>query len=120
MQRIGADLDVNEAITGLRDLLDDTARTRPVILTTALDAVLRLAPDSDLVTMLVDALLGLRIDFEGGASLWPEKVVERWQPKLQASVAHTARAINACGTRPVMHAGRPSWPEKEWIAESRT
>jgi hypothetical protein len=93
LQRIGADLDIDDSIRTIRGIYDDTARTRPVILTTALEAVMRLAPDSDLASDLTENLLALRVDF-GGALLWPEKVVGRLQAKLQPSVAHTARAVS--------------------------
>jgi hypothetical protein len=117
LQRLGADLDIDKSLRMIRDLYDHTARTRPVILTTALDAVMRLAPDSDLASDLTENLLALRVDF-GGALLWPEKVVDRLQAKLQPSVAHTARAVSVLRHARGDAVGDAVAVGEQWIAES--
>jgi hypothetical protein len=117
-QRVGAELDIDDALRMLRDLLDDTACTRPISLTLALDAVLRLAPESSLTVDLADALLALRVDF-GGALLWPEKLVGRYQPMLEPSVAHTARAVNALRYAPVESARDAVAVAEAWLADSK-
>jgi hypothetical protein len=117
LQRIGVDLDIDESLRMIRDLYDDTARTRPVILTIALDAVMRLAPDSDLAAELTENLLALRVDF-GGALLWPEKVVDRLQAKLQPSVAHTARAVSVLRHARGEAVGDAVAVGEQWIADS--
>ncbi len=117
LQRVGADLDIDHSLRMIRDLYDATARTRPVILTTALDAVMRLAPDSDLGADLTENLLALRVDF-GGALLWPEKVVGRHQAKLEPSVAHTARAVSALRNAPGAACRDAVAVGEQWVAES--
>jgi transcriptional regulator with XRE-family HTH domain len=118
LQRLGADLDIDNSLRMIRDLYDRTARTRPVILTTALDAVMRLAPDSDLAAELTDNLLALRVDFRG-ALLWPEKKVEdRVQAKLEPSMAHTARAVTVLRHAQGNAVGDAVAVGEQWIAES--
>jgi hypothetical protein len=90
--RVGAPINTDEALRILSGLIDEVARERPFILTTVLEPVLRIAPDSSLATELIRLLMACRTDF-GGMSLWPEKLLERDQPLLDPSVAHTARAI---------------------------
>lgn len=92
---LGAPIGVDEVLRVLGGLLDETARQRPFILTTALEPVLRVAPDSSLAAELIELLLACRRDF-GGVPLWPEKLVPaRDQPLLDPSVVHTARAVTA-------------------------
>lgn len=94
LRRVGADLDPDDVVRCLSDLLDDVARTRPLVLTTTLDALLGIAPGSALAEEVVGLLLDCRVEFPEGL-LWPEKRVESPQPGIRPSVAHTARAVNA-------------------------
>jgi hypothetical protein len=114
--RAGVPPTVDEVLRMLGRLLDDTARGRPFILTSALEPLLRLAPDADLTRQFVDALEACRLDFDG-RSLWPEKRLRRDQPMLTPSVAHTARAVTvlrqASAYMPVDTASA-----EEWLAET--
>lgn len=91
--RIGTPIPVEEALGLLESLLDDFSRTRPFILSSVLQTVVRLRPDSPLTHMLIDSLLAARQDFNG-VLLWPEKV-EAGLVKPDASLIHTARAVTA-------------------------
>jgi DNA-binding XRE family transcriptional regulator len=89
--RIGTTMSVDRALTLTEQSLDDFSRTRPYLLSTVLQTVLRLRPDSPLTVGLIDDLLRARLDF-GGSLLWPEKV----EPGLalpEPSAVHTARAV---------------------------
>ena len=85
--------DLSGAWTWLETSLDDVERNRPYVLSTVLEAVVRLRPDSPFVGKLVTALLEARRTLFG-IPLWPAdaKVDARL---LEASLAHTARAVVA-------------------------
>jgi DNA-binding XRE family transcriptional regulator len=84
-------LSVDEGLALLAESLDEFSRTRPYLLCTALQTVLRLRPDSALADRLIDDLLAARLRM-GGMLLWPEKV-EPGLTQPEPSVAHTARAV---------------------------
>lgn len=91
--RMGTTLSVDDGLAMLAESLDDFSRTRPYLLSAALQTALRLRPDSALAERLVDDLLAARLRFNG-LLLWPEKV----EPDLvqpEPSVPHTARAVVA-------------------------
>jgi transcriptional regulator with XRE-family HTH domain len=111
----GVAIPVDDVVRMLRGLADDTTRQRPFILATALEPLLRVAPDSDLAADLVQALLDSRIDFEG-VLLWPEKRLHRDQPLLAASVAHTARALTVLRNAPSELLGDAVTSAEQWIA----
>jgi DNA-binding XRE family transcriptional regulator len=91
--RMGTTLSADDGLAMLDESLDDFARTRPYLLSSALQTARRLRPDSALVDRLVDDLLAARLRFDG-VPLWPEKVEPGlFQP--EPSVAHTARAVVA-------------------------
>lgn len=113
--RAGVLLDVDEIIRVIDDLLDDTARERPLILAMGLEPLLRIAPDSLLAADMVRALLDSRRDF-GGVLLWPEKSLHRDQPLVGASVAHTARAITILRDAPGELVGDAVVVAEEWLA----
>jgi transcriptional regulator with XRE-family HTH domain len=92
--RVGGPITPDDVVRILRALLDDEARARPFILTCALEPLLYIAPGSDLVDELIEALLVCRVECDG-VPLWPEKRVAIDQPGLRPSVVHTARAITA-------------------------
>jgi DNA-binding XRE family transcriptional regulator len=99
--RIGTTMPVEKALALTDRSLDDFSRTRPYLLSTVLQTVLRLRPDSALATGLIDDLLGARLDF-GGSLLWPEKI----EPDLalpEPSAVHTARAVVALRDALVVH-----------------
>lgn len=91
--RIGAPMAVDEAIDLARRSLDQLSRTRPYLLSTVLQTVLRLRPDDPLADELIDDLLATRLVFDG-TPLWPEKK-EPGLARPEASVVHTARAVVA-------------------------
>lgn len=91
--RMGADIPAADVVAILGDLVDQKSCERPFILTTALEPVLRVAPDSKLAAKLVTVLMSCRHNF-GGVALWPEKLVKRDQRLLEPSVVHTARSIS--------------------------
>jgi DNA-binding XRE family transcriptional regulator len=99
--RIGTTMPVDKALALTEGSLDEFSRTRPYLLSTVLQTVLRLRPDSRLAVGLIDDLLGTRLDF-GGVLLWPEKV----EPDLalpEPSAVHTARAVVALRAALVAH-----------------
>jgi transcriptional regulator with XRE-family HTH domain len=91
--RTGTTLTVDDGLDLLENSLDDFSRTRPYLLSTALQATVRLRPDSPLADRLVGELLAARLPFHG-ALLWPEKA-EPGLTQPEPSVAHTARAVVA-------------------------
>jgi DNA-binding XRE family transcriptional regulator len=91
--RVGVSLTVDEALGLIERSLDPFSRTRPYLLATALQTVVRLRPDAPLATELIDELLAARLDF-GGVPLWPEKK-ESGLVLPEASTVHTARAVVA-------------------------
>jgi transcriptional regulator with XRE-family HTH domain len=96
--RMGADIPASDVVEILEGLVDPTSCERPFILTTALEPVLRAAPDSTLAEKLVTALMSCRHDFDGVA-LWPEQLLSRDQRLLDPSVVHTARSITVLRSR---------------------
>ncbi|MDN5749150.1 MAG: helix-turn-helix transcriptional regulator, partial [Pseudonocardia sp.] len=90
LSRVGV-LSPGAALTMLEGLIDDATRHQTFVLTTVLETVLRIAPDSDLAHDLLGYLLAARRPFDGQL-VWPEKVGDA-QAKLTASTAHTARAV---------------------------
>jgi transcriptional regulator with XRE-family HTH domain len=86
----GPHMDVLERTT--RD--DDVAEHRPAILSTVLETVLDVRPDSQFASDLVRKLLNSRRTYGSDVLLWPEKA----EPDLASPepyVAHTARAVCA-------------------------
>ena len=115
----GVNIKVDDVLSMLGRLLDDddAARSRPFILISALDPLLRLAPDAELTRRFVDALLACRIDF-GERQLWPEKrLLQRDQPGLTPSVAHTARAVTVLRTAPD-HLVTDTASAEDWLFEA--
>jgi transcriptional regulator with XRE-family HTH domain len=91
--RMGTTMSVDKALSLTEQSLDEFSRTRPYLLSTVLQTVSRLRPDSALTVGLIDDLLRTRLDFDG-TLLWPEKV----EPGLalpEPSAVHTARAVVA-------------------------
>ncbi|MCO1655142.1 helix-turn-helix domain-containing protein [Pseudonocardia sp. S2-4] len=111
----GVGLKVDDVLRMLERLLDDASRGRPFILISALEPLLRLAPDADLTRQFLDALLACRVDF-GGRQLWPEKRLRRDQPMLTASIAHTARAVTVLRSAPE-HLVTDMGSAEDWLSE---
>jgi transcriptional regulator with XRE-family HTH domain len=111
----GVPIAVDDVLRVVRDLLDDTALQRPFILTTALEPVLRVAPDSPLAAELVQRLLDTRLEIDGHR-LWPEKLLRRDQPLLAPSVAHTARAVTVLRNAPQQLLGDAVTAAEQWLA----
>lgn len=90
LARLGRLTDVDDALRMLENLVDDFAKTRPFVLAVALEAVLSIRSDADLVRQLEQKLLESRTQY-GDRMLWTmntSALVERTSPSL----AHTARA----------------------------
>lgn len=114
--RMGHDIPAGEVVQILTGLVDETARERPFVLTTTLEPVLRVAPDSALATDLVAELMDCRRDF-GGTALWPEtSASHRDQPMLEPSVVHTARAVTALRTADDPKSRQAVAEAEAWIA----
>jgi transcriptional regulator with XRE-family HTH domain len=114
----GVPIAVDDVLRMLRELLDDTTLQRPFILTTALEPLLRVAPDSELAAELVQRLLDTRIEAEG-LRLWPEKLLSRDQPLLRRSVAHTARAVTVLRNAPQELLGDAVSSAEQWLATTQ-
>jgi transcriptional regulator with XRE-family HTH domain len=114
--RAGVPLDVSRILYVLGDQLQDaTARERPFILTMALEPLLRVAPDADLTRRVVGLLLDVRQEFDG-VLLWTEKTVERDQPMVEPSVAHTARAVSVLREAEPDLVGDAVTSAEEWLS----
>jgi transcriptional regulator with XRE-family HTH domain len=113
----GVSITVDDVLRMLSDLLDATALQRPFILTTALEPLLRVAPDSELAAQLVQRLLDTRIEV-GGLLLWPEKRLSRDQPLLVPSVAHTARAVTVLRNAPQELLGDAVSSAEQWLVSA--
>jgi transcriptional regulator with XRE-family HTH domain len=93
MFRVGTSMPVDDALSLLERPLGEFSKSRPFVLATVLQTVLRLRPDSPFATSLIDDLLAARRYF-GGMTLWPEKL----EPGLalqEPSPVHTAHAVVA-------------------------
>ena len=113
--RVGAPIDPDEVVRILEALLDDTARQRPFILTTALEPLLAVAPSHDLVGELVEALLACRID-DGGRPVWPERDTSIEGADPRASLAHTARVVTILRKAPGERAQAAVAAAEPWLA----
>lgn len=117
--RAGVPIGVDEVVRMLGDLIDDSVRARPLILSIALEPLLRVAPDAGLTADLVRMLLDCRVE-DKGVLLWPEKLLTREQPGLSPSVAHTARAVTVLRDAPASLVGDAVTSAEQWIAEAET
>jgi DNA-binding XRE family transcriptional regulator len=91
LSRIGAPMSVDTALKLLAETVGEYSRTRPYLLSTALQTALRLRPDGPLAGRLIDDLLATRLEL-AGALLWPEKN-EPAMARPEPSLSHTARAV---------------------------
>lgn len=116
--RSGVVLDREEIIRALAQAYDrdDAAREHPFILISGLEPLLRVAPDSELARTFTRALLDMRIGHDERL-LWPEKLLSRDQPKLVASVAHTAHAVTVLRDAPDELVGDAVITAEQWLAE---
>jgi transcriptional regulator with XRE-family HTH domain len=112
----GVPIGVDDVVRMLADLVDDSVRARPFIISSALEPLLRVAPDSGLAADLVRMLLDCRVDF-GGVRVWPEKLLHRDQPMLSASLAHTACAVTVLRGAPEELLGDSVRSAEDWIAD---
>lgn len=114
----GVEVSVDDILRVTRELLDETARQRPAALCIGLEPLLRVAPDSPIAEELVRLLLDNRMEFPefGGARLWPEKRLSREQPMVDASIAHTARAIAVLRQAPPELVGDSVSVAESWLA----
>lgn len=119
LTRVGV-LSPGAALVMLEELVDDATRRQTFVLTTVLETVLRIAPDSNLAGVLLGYLLAARRPFDGQL-VWPEKVGDG-QAKLSPSTVHTARAVVVLQDA-VRRIERPELREalhvgQEWLADN--
>jgi DNA-binding XRE family transcriptional regulator len=115
--RAGVEVPADEVVRMLDRLVDETTLARPTILSTTLEPLLRVAPEAELTTRLIRALLDCRVDFNG-TLLWPEKRLHRDQPMLTASVAHTAHAVAVLRAAPDNLVKDALAMAEQWISEA--
>lgn len=88
----GGGADLEAAWTWLRTSINPEDRERPYVLSTVLECVARLRPDSPLVRGLVDDLLAARAPYPEGP-LWSANPAA--VGLVEPSIVHTARAVVA-------------------------
>lgn len=91
LSRLGSSADVDLSMHWLEDSIDAMARARPYVLTSVLETVVRLRPDTTFVHTLLDALLDARRTL-ADALLWPANAGARLG-RVEPSLAHTARSV---------------------------
>jgi hypothetical protein len=89
--RVNGMADLAAQVSAMRNGLGEFEKSRPFILTTMLEASLRLQGADDLTSLLVESLLRARRPY-GARLLWPEKS-EVLLIEPAPSLAHTARAV---------------------------
>jgi transcriptional regulator with XRE-family HTH domain len=115
----GADLD--QAWARLGELITPEDHHRPFVLSTVLENVAQIRPDSPLVEQLAQRLLAARIDFQGTRA-WAS-IGNQEPDRVEPSAAHTARAIVALRRAPA-HLDRPDVADgiaeaMQWLATNR-
>jgi DNA-binding XRE family transcriptional regulator len=114
--RAGVPLRVDQILHVLGEQMEDaTAQERPFILTLALEPLLRVAPTAALTRRVLGLLLDVRQEFDG-VLLWTEKTVQRDQPMVEPSVAHTALAISVLRDADPELVGDAVTSAEEWLA----
>jgi hypothetical protein len=108
--------DFSSELAAIDRELGEFERSRPYVLATALEAVVRIQPDARLVRELVTALLASRFE-HGPYRLWPEKVLDAGLVPAAPSPVHTARAVRALS---LVQAIRPSDEIKGALDEAAT
>jgi hypothetical protein len=113
LHRIDGTAGVNEHLDKMASALGVFEKSRPFILTTMLETSVQLVPDGKLTKSLIEALLGVRQQYDD-LLLWPEKA----GPHLvnpAPSTAHTARAVRALAK---VQAVRPSDQVREALDQA--
>jgi hypothetical protein len=93
LHRLDGAADYSNLIARMKKGLTHFERTRPFILTSALEASAQIGADAELTCSLVTDLLAARQPY-GDHLLWPEKVEDGLVAPVP-SIAHTARAVYA-------------------------
>jgi hypothetical protein len=106
--------DLRVEIDAMERTVGDFERHRPYILSTVLECLVQIAPDSSFARSTADELLATRATY-GQHMLWAEKVVDQ-EPQAAASVVHTARAVRALAQ---FQEVRPSADVESAIADAR-
>jgi hypothetical protein len=106
--------DLSAEIDAMEQTVGDFERHRPYILSTVLECLVQIAPDSSFAQATADKLLAARVSY-GQHTLWPEKVIGQ-EPQATASVTHTARAVRALAQ---FQEVRPSADAEAAIADAR-
>jgi len=100
-------------LLAVRNGLRTFEKTRPFILTSALETSVQLGSDPELSRWLVEELLAARRQY-GNLRLWPEKAEQSLVDPVP-SIAHTARAVRAL----MQAAGRADLDAEALSAEAR-
>ncbi len=90
-------------------------RGRPYVLSTVLECLVQVVPDSEFTLDIAASLLATRAE-DGQHLVWPEKVIEGAPRAAAASVTHTARAVRALAQ---LQQVRPSAEVQAAIDEAR-
>jgi hypothetical protein len=117
LHRLDGAADYSTLIARMKEGLTDFERTRPFILTSALEASAQVGADVGLTGSLVTDLLAARQRY-GDHLLWPEKVEDGLVAPVP-SIAHTARAVYALAqAQATWSGGRESGGREPGVGEA--
>lgn len=109
--------DLRAEVDAMEQTVGDFERHRPYILSTVLECLVQVAPDSSFAQTTAEQLLAARVSY-GQHALWPEKVIDQ-EPQATASVTHTARAVRALAqfqeVRPSAEAEAAITDARDWL-----
>jgi hypothetical protein len=109
--------DLRAELGAMEQTVGDFERHRPYILSTVLECLAQIAPDSSFAQATADELLAARATY-GQHALWPEKVIDQ-ESQATASVTHTARAVRALAqfqeVRPSADAAAAIADARDWL-----
>ena len=108
LHRIDGTADFTPQLAAMKKELREFEKTRPFILTCLLEASVQLGRDPGLTRSLIEDLLAARRSYDS-LPLWPEKAEPGLADPL-ASVAHTARAVQALAQAQAARAARQEPP----------
>lgn len=119
-----SDADLQKRVNHYEEILDpdfdQAAWLHITVLTTACNTLANVAPESERIRELLDALRAAAITAKGGEVYWTKSVDPKRASVLSASVAHTARAIcTIAQTPPELFAEMEdlALPAVRWLAQ---
>ncbi len=107
--------DLGAEISAMERTMEGFDRGRPYVLSTVLECLVQVVPDSEFTLDIAASLLATRAE-DGQHLVWPEKVIEGAPRAAAASVTHTARAVRALAQ---LQQVRPSAEVQAAIDEAR-